>query len=575
MSGGIYTTNKTKTLLSLQDVDVENLTNGQALIYDATTETFTNQDIDNELSSISTVANELIKKDGTNTNFVRAHILSTDSSVGPLTKQKTTFINSQPPLALQLSSIESIFDNGFYSMILNPHESNIEQKGMTLKAFLNEVLVGINTDAPAEGLHLLGNFRIDNNTTQSIRFYNIQGSTKEAGRISVDDNGGGADILFLTRPSGGTEPTEKMIIDKTGNVGIGTSTPSQKLDVNGNIKVNYDILGTSNTLQLYTTTNATDSYSFLELRDTTTSLGSPEFRILTGSSNVSAGTERLKILSNGNVGIGTSTPSQKLQVNGTIRGSNLITNGYLDLNPDGGLSFNAQLRHDNFYPNAKPDQVKFFLRNHSFWSLQDGTDTGNGGDGTRKMAIDVPLEVNSNFYVYDILHIRYNPSAYEIQPAFGWSDTFNSKAKFVLNQYVASIQVLNTSNAEITSVSPYKDGNIYHKGNFYNTSDDRLKSYETDVSGATDMILKLKPKFYKKHPTLITDDPTPDLSGVLNFDEYGFIAQDLNEDPKLSHFVRENPQSKIYHVNYIEMIPLLVQTIKELNERIKVLESRE
>jgi hypothetical protein len=662
MSGGIYTTDKTKTLLNLQDVDVNNLTNGQALIYDSTTETFTNQDINTELSNISTVANELIKKDGTNTNFVRAHIVSTDSSVGPLTTQKTTFVNSQPPVALQLSSIESIFNNGFYSMILNPHESNIEQKGMTLKAFLNEVLVGINTDAPAEGLHLLGNFRIDNNTTQQIRFYNIQGSTKEAGTIKVDDNGGGADMLFLTRPSSGIEPTEKMIIDKNGNVGIGTSSPSQKLDVNGNIqldstnrsriifydkqnnhehaeidslgkganggqlifytknnggsvsekmriiddggvgigtnnpsqkldvdgniKINDTILGTNNQIELYTNTEANDSYSFLELRELITTIGCPEFRILTGSSNVNAGSERLKILSNGNVGIGTSTPSQKLDVNGTIRGSNLITEGYLELNPDGGLLFNAQLRHDRFIGDPKPDQVKMFLRNHNFWTIQEGI--GNGGDGTRKMIIDAPLEVNAtiksgtSFYVYDILHQRLSASAYIIEPALGWSDIYNSRARLVLNQYVASLQVLNDTGAELTSISPYKDGNIYYRGVLYNVSDDRLKSYETDVSGATDMILKLKPKFYKKHPTLITDDPTPDLSDVLHYDEYGFIAQDLNEDPKLSHFVRENPETKIYHVNYVEMIPLLVQTIKELvqttkelNERIKVLESRE
>jgi hypothetical protein len=152
----------------------------------------------------------------------------------------------------------------------------------------------------------------------------------------------------------------------------------------------------------------------------------PRISYFTNSTNASFGTERLKILSNGNVGIGTSTPTQKLEVNGTIRASNLITNGYLDLNPDGGLSFNCQLRHDNFYPSIKPDQVKFFLRNHSFWALQDGTDTGNGGDGTRKMVIDVPVEVNGNFYVHDILHIRYNTAAYEIQPNLGNSGTFNT-----------------------------------------------------------------------------------------------------------------------------------------------------
>jgi hypothetical protein len=415
-----------KNIPELEDVVLTNLAEGQALIYDSTLEAFTNQDVLTGSSSTA-IDDEVLKKDSSD-NIVGADIISTASTVGTLTKQKTIFANSTPPFAIPLSSIESINNNGVYSMNLKPDEGNPIQKGMTLKALSNDTLVGINTDAPVEGLHLLGNFRIDNNTTQQIRFYNIQGSTKEAGTIKVDDNGGGADMLFLTRPSGGIEPTEKMIIDKTGNVGIGTSTPSQKLDVNG-----------------------------------------------------------------------------------TIRGSNLITDGYLDLNPDGGLSFNAQLRHDNFYPNAKPDQIKMFLRNHSFWALQDGTDTGNGGDGTRKMVIDARLDVN---------------------------------------------------------------GDIYYNGVLLTTSDDRLKSYETDVSGATDMILKLKPKFYKKHPTLITDDPTPDLSDVLHYDEYGFIAQDLNEEPKLSHFVRENPETKIYNVNYIEMIPLLVQTIKELNERIKVLESR-
>ena len=129
-------------------------------------------------------------------------------------------------------------------------------------------------------------------------------------------------------------------------------------------------------------------------------------------------------------------------------------------------------------------------------------------------------------------------------------------------------------------VQCYSDGNVYVQGTMYvtgsvisNTSDDRLKSYETDISNATETVMKLKPKFYKKHPDLITDDPTPDLSGVVNFDEYGFIAQELNEDPQLSHFAHLNPQTDIYHVNYIEMIPLLVQTIKELNERIHVLEN--
>ena len=171
--------------------------------------------------------------------------------------------------------------------------------------------------------------------------------------------------------------------------------------------------------------------------------------------------------------------------------------------------------------------------------------------------------------------LLYAPSsnAFEIHPSSAWSGSGSTMARLVLNQYTASLRVLNNTGAEITSISPYKDGNIYYRGTLYNVSDDRLKSYEKDVSGATDMVMKLNPKFYKKHPTLITDVAAPDLTDVLNFDEYGFIAQDLEEDPELSHFVKKNPETEIYHVNYVEMIPILVQTIKELNARIIMLEN--
>ena len=315
-----------KNIPELEDVILTNLSNGQALIYDSTTELFTNQDV-LITSTISTVDNEVLKKDTTTDTIVGADIISTASTVGTLTKQKTIFAKSTLPFAVPLSSIESKNDNGVYSMFLNPKEGNTEQKRMTINAFLNDIFVGINTDTPLEGLHLLGSFRIDNNTTQQIRFYNIQGTTKEAATIKVDDNGGGADILFLTRPSGGVEPTEKMIIDKAGNVGIGLTNPSEKLDVNGNIQVANKILGTNDNLLLYTSTTGPNSYGFLEMSSFITSLGSSQFRILTGSDNTTAGSERLRILSNGNVGIGTDNPSEKLDVNGNIQFNGTLSVG--------------------------------------------------------------------------------------------------------------------------------------------------------------------------------------------------------------------------------------------------------
>lgn len=215
-------------------------------------------------------------------------------------------------------------------------------------------------------------------------------------------------------------------------------------------------------------------------------------------------------------------------------------------------------------------------------------DTSDSANDNYKVAINVDktttsltnsLEINGDikggdkFYVNDIIHERVSSSSYKIKTNLGGSS--NRSGELRLTHDEVSLIMYDSSGNLATFLQLYpEDLKIYHLHDFSKSSDDRLKSYETDVTNATDMVMKMKPKFYKKHPDLMTDNPTPDLSGVSHYDEYGFIAQELNEDPKLSHFVNKHPKNEIYHVNYIEMIPILVKTIKELNERIKVLESR-
>ena len=321
-------------LNELNDVNISVPLDTHVLKYTGSNWVNTSIDV-NEINGIDLTLldnNELLKKDGANNSVVGADIITSTTFMDTLIIQKTIFIGNQPLSTEILSSIYSINDNGSYYMTFSPKESEIAQEKLTLIESSQQILVGIGVSGPPlEKLHVAGgNFRIDNNTTQQIRFYNTQGGqTKESGTIKVDDNGGGADILFLTRPSDGTEPTEKMIIDKTGNVGIGTSSPSEKLDVNGNIQIANKVLGTNDTLLLYTSTTGPNSYGFLEMGNTITSLGSPEFRILTGSDNTTAGSERLRILSNGNVGIGRTNPLAKLEVDGEIRiynGNGLQTN---------------------------------------------------------------------------------------------------------------------------------------------------------------------------------------------------------------------------------------------------------
>lgn len=114
-------------------------------------------------------------------------------------------------------------------------------------------------------------------------------------------------------------------------------------------------------------------------------------------------------------------------------------------------------------------------------------------------------------------------------------------------------------------------GKVLYIGPFESLSDDRIKSYERPLTNTISFIKKMKPTHYKKHPTLILDEDneTPDLSGVAWKYEYGFIAQELESDPVLSHFVTTHPETGIKYVNYIEMIPLLCGSIKELNNTVE------
>jgi len=175
--------------------------------------------------------------------------------------------------------------------------------------------VGIGTTSPASKLDIAGTspvLRISDTTTSissggtygDIEFYSSdttqQGTIARIRAKGVDGNlGGDSDLAFWTFTGGGSL-SEKMRIRSNGNVGIGTTSPASKLDVNG-----------TGTETIFTVGRDARTNGYLDLGF---SGQLANFNSLTGYTFSRQGVEKMVIDNSGNVGIGTTSPSALLNI---------------------------------------------------------------------------------------------------------------------------------------------------------------------------------------------------------------------------------------------------------------------
>jgi hypothetical protein len=312
--------------------------------------------------------------------------------------------------------------------------------------------VGIGTTSPTAKLHVANAFSgttananaanlvLENNTTVGMSILSpdaswqslIFGSPSTNNAVILDHNYNAnlfrIQTITATPITFSTNAAERVRIDSSGNVGIGTTTPRTKLDVTGDLSLglgsggygtptqtfygdtgsvnavlgsikfvrnNYDPTGTAAAIRFY--------------RGSASAEGEMRFATNAGTSTGQAPIERMTIDQNGNVGIGTTTPTAQLSTTGTVRFSNFGA-GTLTTDASGNLSVSSDERLktiDGAFTRGLADVLKLSpIQYH--WNPLSGLDktTQYAGFSAQNVQRAIPEAVGSSTNGYLTLQDR-------------------------------------------------------------------------------------------------------------------------------------------------------------------------
>jgi hypothetical protein len=446
---------------------------------------------------------------------------------------------------------------------------------------------GIGTTSPSYPLHVYSttNSRIATQGTTNFSSYNAA-NTSGALYFGIDDSAGAnftgvAYGRFIY--SSGAYPlifnvngAERLRIADSGNFGIGTTAPSVKFTVqnvaNGNIAL---------------FTNASDADLVVNLTSGVTLLSPTTGILALGTSS----TERIRINSSGLVGIGTSSPTNKLTLYNTVAYNTVndqlklignMSGGGSSSTPayNGGIAFTQDATDFAYIRSIQTNPANAWTSRLGFWTLN-----GNGGTPIERMSIDnsglvgigttVPLtaldktltvlgtgifQTTTGGGSYNE-NLRLNRNTGNTYASLALGGAYNSTSGTGVGQWTLVATPSPLSYRFDFDYNGATKGYIDASSGVYVAMSDKNKKKDfEDSTIGLDAILGLKPTLYRM---IDEDDSVKKQLGFIAQDVKDFIPQAYSETVDGFIGLQDRP-----------IIAALVKAIQELETRLKTLENK-
>ena len=360
-------------------------------------------------------------------------------------------------------------------------------------------------------LELQGHAISNDVTVGDISFFDHtnQNAIVRGGRDSSTTTGF---LSFFT--NGGSGVGERMRITSGGNVGIGTDNPGYQLDLRRNdtgtaTSLGIRQLGTGDASMAFQTT--TSPYGFCIGVDGS---DSDAFKIATGTDDIGTNT-KLTITSGGNVGIGTTSPSENVHISSSASAATTLRIEATASSQRADIALYGNYTGSN----NEFSEILFVNNTDSVCAIQAGRDTNDG----------------------------------------------NGSIKFVTQ--AATLSQGMTIRAIVSS-----EGDFFtNDGTVSSLSDKRTKKDIADLEDGLSIINQLKPKTFKYNGKTA-------LGSEDNKTRYGFIADDVLEvasqyveigTEKIDGVEVDDFKS----LSMMRMFPMLVKAVQELSAKVEALEN--